>query len=259
MFTSKAAQLGYADVVGFLITELKKHNLGLDSVSENGKTPLFLGKIIKHIIACMEGYKEEEVISLRQEIIKKLIDSGANPNAMNTKTKMTCLHWACWHPEDSESVKRLIKAGADPLVKDHQNLTPIDIAGIKSKGRKNAVLDYLLEYFENYVDKSNKNPLIEESLENKITVKTSMSQYSVDDKLYLDLLYWSAYRNKIILVRKLIGKGISPFLNYVMNENALIAAIKGGAKEVIKFILKNLYEDYYDKSLNVRDNGNINK
>ena len=206
---------------------MEKINKEFDLDSEYGKTPLWLGKFIKKI-ACMKGYYNIEYIEQRQEVIRVLLESKSNPNAINTITKMTCLHWACSHPKDAITVQRLIEAGADPFVRDCQNLTPIDIAGMKSKDQSNAVLDYMLEYFDNYIRKNTKleDTKFKDDEEPVAVIKTSLFLYDKTEKHYLDILYWASYRNKIGLVKKLIDLKISPFLNYFMNKNALIGAIK---------------------------------
>lgn len=78
----------------------------------------------------MQGYDEDFHLISRQDTIAELLKAGANPNAVNTHTCLSCLHWACYNYQDSVSVEALLESGADPFVFDFQGYTPVDIAGI---------------------------------------------------------------------------------------------------------------------------------
>jgi len=220
----------------------------------------------------MQGHKECEEnfdITLRQETIKTLLEYKAKPNIVNSKTKMTCLHWACFYPDDELSVKRLLDAGAHIFALDVQGFSPLDIAGIASvrSGKKTTkVIDFLVEHAEigvndtlNAVEELNKKNNIaidtEDSAKNMAYVKTKLKEYTFLDQYYLDLMYWAAYRNRSKLVERLIKVGISPFVKFFMRESAIVGAIKGGALKTVKLIMSYEYKALGHPEYDVKSKG----
>lgn len=92
----------------------------------------------------MNGYDEERDLERRQKTIRVLLEKGANPNALNSDTLMTCLHWACSHPEDSKSVEALVAAKSDLWMRETQGYLPMDIAGLYFHEKKTEVSHHFL-------------------------------------------------------------------------------------------------------------------
>ncbi len=213
----------------------------------------------------MQGYKDDFDLDSHHKTITTLLKAGVDPNATNTKTEMTCLHWAAFYPEDQASVAKLVDAGAKIFMRDHQGLTPIDIAGLKAEKGSKAVLDYLLNCAEKQVESTlielssrTENPIIipiGDQSDTTVKVKPDLSEYCDEKKFYLNVLYWAAYRNRTALVQKLIGLGISPFVRYFQGQNAIFAAVKGGALETVKSIFKPKYECSDGSSRDIRTEG----
>ena len=78
---------------------------------------------------------------------------GANPNATNTKTLMTCIHWVSYYTSDKGSLECLEKyVGLDNMfLLDGMKMTPLDVAGINGKNEECFdTLAYLIKCAERY-------------------------------------------------------------------------------------------------------------
>ena len=65
----------------------------------------------------------------KTEMVKILIEAGADPNYGSDKDGLTALMWACKSfDEQLEMVEILLKAGADPYAQSIYNETPLSIA-----------------------------------------------------------------------------------------------------------------------------------
>jgi len=194
----------------------------------------------------MKGYLTEYEPHARQQTIRTLLNAGANPDATNTLTRLTCIHWAAFYTNDVESLKLLIARTTleNVFTLDYKMRTSLDIAGIKSLNDFTfSTLDYLLNCAEQYFNQSCKKTPKETEIEIQgVRIKSKLEYYTQKEKLYLDMLYWASYRDKTNFVIKLINFGISPFLAYTMNENAIISGIKGGAYKTVRAIIEMKYE-----------------
>ena len=98
-----------------------------------------------------KGYERRPIhaatISGSMDIVKFLIENGANVNIQN-RYGDTALHFAVHHNR-SFILSELLKANANPLVKNNVMKTPIDIAKDQNK------LDYAKE-MESYIKKADK-------------------------------------------------------------------------------------------------------
>ena len=140
----------------------------------------------------MRGYKDEVDMQSHQKTISVLLKAGANPNACNSKTEMSCLHWAAYYPEDELPVTGLIEAGARISVSDVKGLTSLDIAGIRGGKKTPTVLDYLLKRAETEIEAKwavetthEGKPLIipiEDQADYTVTVKADLEGYSDEKK-----------------------------------------------------------------------------
>lgn len=246
-----AAEYGFSESVKFLVEEMQFWGQKIDVLTKTGKTALYL--------ACLRGYKYKksadapssiaEYCGTRGHVIEYLLEKKANPNIMQTateessvrSTKMTCLHWACIDPNDYPIVKMLRDYDANPFVLNYEGLTPFDIAGQNSTKDQKKSLDVLLNSLVRYW---NMNPIENEVLdklpeflqgktidEKTKCIFTKLDSYDPTKLIYLKLLYWAAFAGNKIVVEKLLGVGISPFLRYLKGENAIMSAIKGYSKE----------------------------
>lgn len=221
----------------------------------------------------MRGYWKEFEPDTRYNTIKLLLDAGADPRARNTKSLMTCIHWSGFHTTDINSLRALVERVSleEVFLLDCAQLTPLDVAGIKAKservfkGRNENLfftLDYLLECAEEYFDKHVNDP--EENAkktihptsevdENVAIIKGKAKYYSGREELYMRMLYWAAYRDKMKFAVKIVRAGISPFVEFVLNESAIVAAIKGGAYNTVKAIIDLSYQLDNGDNYNVRN------
>jgi ankyrin repeat protein len=194
----------------------------------------------------MRGYLTEYESLARQKTIASLLNAGANPNATNTFTRLTCIHWAAYYTNDAESLKLLITKTTleNVFTLDYKMRTSLDIAGMKSLNDFTFfTLDYLLECAEKYFNENHKRTPEQTEIEIQgIRIKSKLEHYTIEEKLYLDMLYWASYRDKTSFVIKLIKFGISPFVAFTMRENALISGVKGGAYKTVKAIIELKYE-----------------
>ena len=63
----------------------------------------------------------------RTDVIKHLLDKGANMNRQDRRDKYTPLHWAAQYKK-TEAVRILIENGADVNLMNYGNKTPLDYA-----------------------------------------------------------------------------------------------------------------------------------
>lgn len=230
--------------------------LSIEEVSEHGKTPLYLGTVAV-TVACMRGYWKEFEREARYNTIKLLLDAGANPKARNTKTLMTCIHWAGFHTIDLNSLQALVEKVSieDVFLQDSRKMTALDIAGIKAKSDQIFLtLDYLLqcaeEYFTLYTNPVNSPD------ENTATIKTKLKAYSEQERMCMKMLYWAAYRDKKEFAVKIIRTGISPFVEFMLNESAIVSAIQGGAYNTVKAMIDLNYQLDNGQTYNIRNERN---
>jgi ankyrin repeat protein len=67
------------------------------------------------------------------EVVRFLLDAGAECNISEESIGYTPLHWAASHG-NLETIKVLVDAGADPTAADHQGRLPVDVAHKCGKG-----------------------------------------------------------------------------------------------------------------------------
>ena len=94
------------------------------------------------------------------DIVKILLDAGANANYCKEETKMTALHWLSYN-NDADAISVLLSKDADNLLFSHDNNLPIDVAGTTPSLQS---IDVLLSHYaktnnlneqKNYVTRSN--------------------------------------------------------------------------------------------------------
>ena len=96
-------------------------------------------------------YKETALFAAsslkRTDIVKLLIEKGANVNIPESYNKMTPLHRACYMPNNSslEIVKLLIENGADLSIKDGLDRTAFDVAKTCKTEYSQPIIAYLYE------------------------------------------------------------------------------------------------------------------
>jgi ankyrin repeat protein len=73
------------------------------------------------------------------EEVKKLLKKGADPN-IKDKYGWTPLHWAA-SGGHVDVVKLLLVHGADPTVKDEDGRTPLDLARVKGRRKVVSVIE----------------------------------------------------------------------------------------------------------------------
>ena len=107
--------------------------LPVDNLDKDGNTALFL--------ACWMGYQgrsmnesdDADVIKKnRLEIVRMLLERGADPNFKSKKLGLTSLHWAAYHG-DVEVVKELLRYKAEIKFDIRDNNTPVDFAGFSGR------------------------------------------------------------------------------------------------------------------------------
>ena len=83
----------------------------------------------------------------RTDIVKLLIEKGANVNIPESYNKLTPLHYACYMPNNSslEIVKLLIENGADLSIKDGLDRTAFDVAKTCKTEYSQPIIAYLYE------------------------------------------------------------------------------------------------------------------
>jgi ankyrin repeat protein len=232
----------------FLIEQMKAYYISIDYCSGGGKTALWRGTY--HLgpkgVATMNGYLHRLNEQMRQDTIKVFLEGGADPNWQNPKTRLTCLHGACYYPQDIQSVQALLDKGAEQLVFDCVGMTPLDVAALRRPDKESgAVVDLLFANSLKFICEA------EQQLDAEARVKVWLSSYSPRDLGLLRVFYWAAYFNKTTLVKKLIAYGLSPFLangirKYVMESNnptrnAMVAAISSGSLDMVKLIVSLKY------------------
>lgn len=96
-------------------------------------------------------YKETALFAAssmkRTDIVKLLIEKGANVNIPESYNKLTPLHRACYMPNNSslEIVKLLIENGADLSIKDGLDRTAFDVAKTCKTEYSQPIIAYLYE------------------------------------------------------------------------------------------------------------------
>ena len=65
--------------------------------------------------------------SNRTDVIKRLVDEGADVNRQDDGWENTPLHWAARH-NYTEALRLLLDNGADINLKNYSNKTPLDVA-----------------------------------------------------------------------------------------------------------------------------------
>lgn len=115
-----ASRTGCLDIVKFLVSKGAKVNVVFHS---------FLTKTIPLLDATLNGYLP---------IVEFLLDNGANINFQN-HCNVTALHIAVYE-NNFNLVKLLIERGADRLLQDIENKTPLEYA---QNYKKDLIADYL--------------------------------------------------------------------------------------------------------------------
>ncbi|KAF6821781.1 ankyrin-1 [Colletotrichum musicola] len=113
-----AASYGHAEILEDLVKD--PGNVGVDTSSSSGKTPL-------HLAATLEG----------KETVQKLLDLGAKVNAVD-RAGSTALYFAAYHVR-KETIICLLDAGADPNIHGADLWSPLHAAADSSE-----ILDVLL-------------------------------------------------------------------------------------------------------------------
>lgn len=135
-----------------------KNGCDVNQESMDGYTPLhnacLVGdiKLVKYLISQGAKIKDSMIMDTKNhEILKLLIDGGADVNALKGKDKMSALHEACGY-RNLTKVKFLVEHGADLKVKDRLGRTPLFYA--VRMGQKELV-DYLIEKGADFTVKDN--------------------------------------------------------------------------------------------------------
>lgn len=174
----------------FMLCEILKHNPNFNALNKDGTSPLdmaveyqkdgALQLILEH--ACEHNVKikcsnaadinERDALKVAIEnnynakLIKKLLESGADPNTKDN-SGYTALHCAADYSNDPKVLELLIQYKANPKIKNNEGHTPLDIA----KQYDNQGIIKILEKASN---QQNKNPINENKLKN-ISEKVSTS------------------------------------------------------------------------------------
>ena len=90
-------------MVGFLLEKMEEHHVSPNYHGPNMVNAISYGRYstiyIYIYIACMRGYKEKFEDNNREGIVRLMIQAGAEINTVNKMTKMSPLHWACFHDD----------------------------------------------------------------------------------------------------------------------------------------------------------------
>ena len=102
-----ACEFGNASVVEWI---LSKPELGaeVNALNSNALTPIFLVCLKGYIGTDGVGSRTETVKMNRLQIVKMLVEKGANLNFKREKVELTPLHWAAYN-DDAELVRYLLK------------------------------------------------------------------------------------------------------------------------------------------------------
>ncbi len=93
-------------------------NLYIDKKDKFGNTPLICAFILN-----VDGPEDK-----RYDCLKVLLETSADPNAENNRTRWTALTWTAYYG-DLNSIELLLQNGAYPYYPDHEGYYPIDWAG----------------------------------------------------------------------------------------------------------------------------------
>ena len=124
-----AANNGHDEIVKFLVERIKEDlpERQKELINKQNKyqfTPL--------MSVCFRGYlvkgKAKDADEPRLNIVKCLIEAGADVNYATSDTNMTATHWAAYN-EDFAVVRELLNHGASHTIFSHMGRLPIDVGG----------------------------------------------------------------------------------------------------------------------------------
>ena len=147
----QAAMKGNAEVIRLLVAA----GADLDARSVRGFTPLILAASRGHsgavavlvdadvVLDATHGQKYLALFNAIRDghvaVVRILIDAGGSVNDASTSSGRTPLHEAAFYGQ-LEIVKMLLAAGADPVARDSDGITPWDCATMSESRRNSAYL-----------------------------------------------------------------------------------------------------------------------
>lgn len=124
-----AANNGHVEIVQFLVNKICMDFPAQRSDLINAKNKFFFTPLI---CACFRGYltkgKANECQDERLEIVRCLLQNGADVAYATPDTHMTAAHWAAYN-KDENVVRELLRSGAPHGKFSHMDRLPIDVAG----------------------------------------------------------------------------------------------------------------------------------
>ena len=146
-----AAHIGNYDAVKLLLSHEKRLNVNVQD--DRGRTPLHEAATWHHAstvwLLLLNGadpnirdnsgwtplHKALLLMGPYMDVVKMLLEAGADPNARTYHEGRTPLHMAVLH-NDPRLVSLLLRYGGDPTIKDNYGKTPLDYA--KERGKMKA-------------------------------------------------------------------------------------------------------------------------
>ncbi len=190
---------------------------------------------------------ERESKRVYTEIVRLLLNHGANPNLQN-KNGETALMNACQRPfngEEVEFVKLLLDNGADPNLKTKTGSTAlIDASGHTTSGKKFEIIKLLLDHgADPNVRYGDVIPLVDASDKGQIDIVRLLLDHGADpnfnNRRYLKrtALMCASFNDHTEIVQLLLDHGANPNIRTSVGT-ALMIAVKKGHTEIVKLLLE---------------------
>jgi len=202
----------------------EKEFLIVDETDEDGRTALILASVMHHT-----------------DIVKMLLEAGANPNLTDGYGK-TALMWAAyWGRSRTSIVKMLLEAGAKPNLTDKDGKTALMLAS--EKGHTDIVKMLLnAEANPNLVDVDGKTALMEASRNGHTDIVEMLLAAEVDpnltDKDGRTALMWASRNGHRDIVEMLLAAEADPDLTDKDGRTALMWASEKGHTAIVEILLK---------------------
>ena len=122
-----ACEFGNSEVVEWILSRQEELKVNVNEVDSNASSPLFLACLKGYVGAEGVGSKTEGVKVKRLEIVKMLVEKGADLNYQREVVGLTPLHWAAYN-DDADLCRYLLSKGARQIESSAASM-PVDIAG----------------------------------------------------------------------------------------------------------------------------------
>ena len=192
-----------SDEIDWILNQLRRQSAGVNSKLDEDEHTLL------HLVIAFEGLAE----NIKIEIVRKLIDAGANPNAMDSQERSTPLHLAV--KKGLINLVRYLVENVDVFIdeKDRQGHDPLFYARAHQHEQIRGILEAEQERRQNSGGANNKMLVLINMLERDdytlLREMLSNNQIRIDeiiekDRLSRPLLHWTCCEGKAKLVAELL-------------------------------------------------------